>query len=255
MSELMETALVTAEVDDDQQEVAQKVARYDLLAIPVVDADRKMRGIITHDDVIDVMQEEATADAHRAGAVAPLTLGYLETRVLTLVWKRGIWLIVLFGAALLTAFLLREFEPQLENWKWLVAFLPLIISCGGNSGNQSATLVITGLRTNDIELADWTRLLRREVTLGLLLGLFLAACGLLTVYVVNPQTGAANWVVPLTILCVVLAGSLVGSVLPLVFQRIGWDPALMSNPFVACIVDLLGIAIYMSVAWLLLRGT
>ncbi len=255
MGELMETALVTAEVDDDQQEVAQKVARYDLLAIPVVDAERRMRGIVTHDDVIDVMQEEATADAHRAAAVAPLTLGYLETRVLTLVWKRGIWLVVLFVAALLTAFVLRKFEGQLQTWKWLVAFIPLIISSGGNSGNQSATLVITGLRTNDIELTDWTRLLRREVVLGMFLGIFLGACGLLTVYIVNPQSGTAIWVVPLTIMSVVLAGSLVGSVLPLMFQRIGLDPALMSNPFVACIVDILGIVIYMTIASLLLRGT
>ena len=255
MGALMETALVTAEVDDDQQEVAQKVARYDLLAIPVVDAERKMRGIITHDDVIDVMQEEATADAHRAAAVAPLTLGYLETRVLTLVWKRGIWLVVLFVAALLTAIVLRKFEPQLNHWKWLVAFIPLIISSGGNSGNQSATLVITGLRTSDIELTDWSKLLRRELVLGMLLGLFLGACGLLTVYVVNPQSGSAMWVVPLTIMCVVLAGSLVGSLLPLVFERIGLDPALMSNPFVACIVDILGIVIYMTIASVLLSGT
>lgn len=255
MGELMETALVTAEVDDDQQEVAQKVARYDLLAIPVVDAERKMRGIITHDDVIDVMQEEATADAHRAAAVAPLTLGYLETRVLTLVWKRGLWLVVLFIAALMTAFVLRKFEPQLAHWKWLVAFIPLIISCGGNSGNQSATLVITGLRTNDIELADWTRLARREILLGIMLGLFLGACGLITVAVVNPQSGHAMWVVPLTIMGVVMAGSLVGCLLPVIFQRIGLDPALMSNPFVACISDILGILIYMAVASLLLRGT
>jgi len=254
LGDLMETGLVTAEVDDDQEEVARKVAKYDLLAIPVVDLERKMLGIITYDDVMDVVVEEATEDAHRSAAVEPLENSYLETNLVTLAWKRGIWLFILFGAALLTAFALRSYEKDLKVWPWLVLFLPLIISSGGNTGNQSATLIITGLTNRNIKLSDWGRVMRRELALGLMLGLFLATCGLGAAWAVSPEEMnlASMWVIPLTLVTVVMGGSLIGSLLPLFFQRIGLDPALMSNPFVAGIIDIFGIVLYMNVAWFLL---
>ena len=124
LSELMQTGLVAVEVGDDQEDVAQKVARYDLLAIPVVDVERKLRGIITYDDIFDVVQEEATEDAHRSAAVEPLEASYLQTSLLTLVWKRGIWLIILFVAALLTAFALKSYEEDLKTWQWLYSLFP-----------------------------------------------------------------------------------------------------------------------------------
>lgn len=254
LGDLMETGLVTCEVDDDQEEVARKVAKYDLLAIPVVDLQRKMLGIITYDDVMDVVVEEATEDAHRSAAVEPLVNSYLQTNLVTLAWKRGIWLFILFVAALLTAFALRSYEKDLEVWPWLVLFLPLIISSGGNTGNQSATLIITGLTSRNITLQDWGKVMRRELALGLMLGLFLATCGLGAVWAVSPgeMNSSSMWVIPLTLVSVVLGGSLIGSLLPLFFQRIGLDPALMSNPFVAGIIDIFGIVLYMNVAWLLL---
>ena len=254
LSELMETGLVTVEVDDDQEEVAQKVARYDLVAIPVVDLERKMLGIITYDDVMDVVREEATEDAHRSAAVEPLQDTYLETSVLTMVWKRGIWLTVLFFAALLTAYALRHYDDYTVKWKWLVVFIPLIISSGGNTGNQSATLVITGMTTNDVKLSDWSRVLRREIITGIILGIFLAGCGILSAYVMSPESrlGYAMWVLPITLISVVVVGAVAGAVLPILFKKIGWDPSLMSHPFVAGIIDVLGIIIYMNVAWLLL---
>ena len=254
LRDIMETGLVTVEVDDDQEEVAQKVARYDLLAIPVVDLERKMLGIITYDDVIDVVREEATEDAHRSAAMEPLEDSYLDTGILTLVWKRGIWLMVLFVAALLTACVLGYYDEDLKKWSWLMWFVPLVISSGGNAGNQSATLVITALNAEDIKIADWGRVLRREAIMGLLLGIFLAACGLVAGYALTPEARSLTsiWVLPLTIVTIVICGSLVGSMLPLFFQKIGLDPALMSNPFVAGIVDIVGIVIYMNVAWLLL---
>ena len=254
LHEIMETGLVTAEVDDDQEEVAQKVARYDLLAIPVVDLERKMLGIITYDDVIDVMVEEATEDAYRSAAVEPLEDSYLATSIMTLVWKRGIWLIVLFVAALATAYVLAHYETELEHWKWLVWFIPLVISSGGNAGNQSATLVIKALTNEEIETDDWSRVVRRELVTSLVLGIFLGVCGLLAGLAMTPETRSptAMWVLPMTILSVVMVGSLVGSVLPIAFERIGLDPALMSNPFVAGIIDIVGIVIFLNVAWLLL---
>jgi len=254
LSDLMETGLVTVEVDDDQEEVAQKVAKYDLVAIPVVDLERKMLGIITYDDVMDVVREEATEDAHRSAAVEPLQDTYLETGVLTMVWKRGIWLTVLFFAALLTAYALRYYDGYTDKWKWLVAFIPLIISSGGNTGNQSATLVITGMTTNDVKISDWTRVLRRELITGVILGVFLAGCGILSAYALAPESriGQAMWVLPITVVSVVVVGAIAGAVLPIIFKKIGLDPSLMSHPFVAGIIDVLGIVIYMNVAWLLL---
>ncbi len=254
---LMETGLVTAEVEDDQEEVAAKVARYDLLAIPVVDMQRKMLGIITYDDIIDVVREEATEDAHRSAGVEPLRERYLETGILTLGWKRGVWLAVLFGAELLTALALGHYYDTLEQWTWLVLFIPLINASGGNMGNQSATLIITALNAGNITLADWGQVVRRELLMGLLLGTCLAVSGFVAVYLVQHEARVTRnglWVVPAAILVVMVSGALSGALLPLIFQRLGWDPALMSNPFVAGIIDILGIVIYMSIAILLLES-
>lgn len=257
LGDIMETELITVDVDDDQEIVAQKVAKYDLLAIPVVDDQHHMLGIITYDDVIDVVLEEAIEDAHRIAGVDPLEESYLRTSLLTLSWKRGIWLAVLFMFALLTAFTLKGYETQLESWEWLVFFIPLIISSGGNTGSQSATLIITALVRGDIKLHDWWTVVKRELMSGLILGGFLAVFGYGAAYfMLDPDaeglTGWALYVLPLTVILVVLCGTFFGSILPLAFQRIGLDPALMSNPFVAGIIDILGIVIYLNVAiWLL----
>ncbi len=250
LADIMETGLVTARANEDQEVVAEKVARFDLMAIPVVDEEHRILGLITHDDVIDVVREEATEDAHRSAAVEPLDESYLRTSIATLAWKRGIWLFVLFMAALLTANVLEFYETSvLKTWVWLTIFIPLVISSGGNSGNQSATLIITALRTGDIELRDWWKIIRREFIMGIILGGALAIAGGIAAYFIEPE---AIWVMPVTLLSVVVCGAVVGSILPLVFERIGLDPALMSNPFVAGIIDIVGIVIYMQVAILLL---
>ena len=250
LGDIMETGLVTVKATDDQEEVAEKVARYDLIAIPVVDEQHRILGLITHDDVIDVVREEATEDAHRSAAVEPLDETYLRSSIGTLVWKRGVWLFVLFLAALLTAWVLQHYDDTvLQQWTWLAFFIPLVISSGGNSGNQSATLIITGLRTGDIELGDWLKVMRREILMGLILGGTLAVCGCLAAYAIESH---AIYVMPITLVSVVMCGAIVGSILPLVFEKIGLDPALMSNPFVAGIIDIVGIVIYMEVALLLL---
>ncbi len=247
VGELMERDLLTVNVADDQEEVARKVAHYDLLAIPVVDDEHHMLGIITHDDVIDVVREEATEDAHRIAAVDPLEVGYLETDLLTLTWKRGIWLTVLFFGAMLTAMVLGKYELVIEQYAWLMLFIPLVISTGGNTGSQSATLIITALSTGDIALGDWWRVVRRELVMGLVLGGFLGIVGYFCALVAAPSYLAAA-VIPLTLLLVIVTGTLLGSVLPLVFKRLGLDPAMMSSPFVAGLIDVLGIIIYMKVA-------
>ena len=247
IGDLMERDLVTVNVADDQEEVAQKVAKFDLMAIPVVDDEYRLIGIITHDDVIDVVLEEAAEDAYRIAAVEPLEKGYLETNLPTITWKRGVWLTVLFFGALLTAVALDEFETDLKAMPWLIVFIPLVISTGGNTGNQSATLIITALSTGKITLADWWRVASRELMIGLLLGGFLGLIGFLCALLVAPSTIAAL-AIPLTILLVVLCGVFSGSLLPMLFQRLGLDPALMSNAFVAGLIDFFGIIIYIKVA-------
>ena len=255
LSDIMETELITVDIDDDQEVVAQKVARYDLLAIPVVDDQHRMLGIITYDDVIDVVVEEAVEDAHRIAGVDPLEESYLRTDLLTLGRKRGIWLAVLFLFALMTAYALKVYEDQLNSWDWLVFFIPLVISSGGNSGSQSATLIITALVRKDITLTDWWRVVQRELLSGLLLGGFLAVLGLIAAqFIVGPDgSWSAALVLAITIVLVVVCGTLFGSILPLAFQRFGLDPALMSNPFVAGLIDIVGIVIYINVAKLLLQ--
>lgn len=252
IADLMDTDILTVDAGDDQQEVARIVAKYDLLAIPVVDAQRHMLGIITHDDVMDVFMEEATEDVQRIAAVEPLEDSYMRTRILTLTWKRGMWLGILFFAGMLTALALRSYELEFQQFGWLVWFIPLVIGSGGNSGAQTSTLIIAGMATGDVRISNWARIVTREVATGALLGIFLATLSLAPALMLAPSVKAAL-IVPLTIFLVVLCGTLSGSILPLVFQRLGWDPALMSNPFVAGLNDITGIMIYINIAVLFLR--
>ncbi|MFZ4079920.1 MAG: magnesium transporter [Pirellula sp.] len=251
LADLMKRDVVAVNVHDDQEQVAQKVAFYNILAVPVVDDSNHMMGIITHDDVIDVMREEAAEDVQRIVAVEPLSDSYLRTPVLVLSWKRGFWLMILFFAALSTAFALKMYQSWLDTYAWLVLFIPLIISSGGNSGSQSSTLIISALATKDIELSDWGLIVRREIIMGLLLGGIMGTMGFLCALILAP-TMLQALIIPITILCVVLCGTCMGSVLPLIFKRMGLDPAMMSNQFVAGLSDLLGILIYVNVALLFL---
>lgn len=256
LSELMETDLVTVSVYDAREDVVDRVAQYDLLAIPVVDAERRLVGIITHDDVIDAMRDAATEDAHMISAVAPLEDSYLKTGVLLLSWKRGIWLSVLFVTGIFTAFALRHYEQKLELAIWLVWFLPLVNSSGGNTGSQSATLIITALNNGDVSLSQWRRVVLREMAMGLALGSFLGMLGVIMSIMLIPTWDWHHLVVfPLTLILVVTCGTLVGSLLPLLFQKMGLDPALMSNPFVSGIMDIVGITTYLNVAAWLLANT
>jgi len=261
IAELMETDLIFVAASDDRNEVTNQVAKYDLHAIPVVDDRRRLLGIITHDDVIDAVRQEATEEAQRSAAVAPLEDGYMQTGIVTLWWKRGVWLCVLFVTAMFTATALRFYEDQLAKWTWLVIFIPLIMSSGGNCGNQSATLIITALASGNVSLRDWRKIAWREVRVGLMLGGLLALLGAGISWIQTFREAKVRehlfWplVVPLTLVLVVTCGAVSGSLLPLFFKRLGLDPALMSNPFVAAISDILAIVIYMTVALSLLAAS
>jgi magnesium transporter len=252
ITELMERDLVTVEATDDQEAVAAKVADFDFLAIPVVDHEQHLVGIITHDDIIDVIHEEATEDAYLAGAVGPIEHGYLDMPWFEFTRHRAVWLAVLFAGATGTILALRSYHAMIEEIAWLVLFLPLIVSSGGNSGSQSATLIIRALTTKEITPAKWWAVVWRELLIGSALGLFLGAIGYGIGFVLAPSPSMAL-VLPVTLLIVVTCGTLVGSLLPLIFARLGLDPALMSTPFVACIIDIVGILVYMNVAVVMLK--
>lgn len=254
MGDLMERDVVTVHVTDDQERMAEKVARFDLLAIPVIDDENHLLGIITHDDVMDVLREEATEDVYRMAAVDPLEAGYMETHWFTLTRKRGTWIVFLFFTATLTALALSSYGGDLRAFPWLVFFIPLVISTGGNSGSQSATLVIRALTVGEIGIRDWAKIVRRELVTGLCLGGFLAVIGYAAVLLLSDASPRHALIIPITLVLVVLCGTLTGSLLPLLFQRLGLDPALMSNPFVAGISDIVGILIYMNVAMWIVGG-
>lgn len=251
IADFMERDLVTAEATDDQEAVAHKMADYDFLAIPVVDHEQHLLGIITHDDILDVLHEEVTEDALLAGAVGPMEQSYLQTHWFTLARHRAGWLAILFVGSLFTALALQHNHETIEEIIWIVLFLPLIISSGGNSGSQSAALILRALSAKEITPSAWLTVVWRELCGGLTLGLFLGVIGFVVGLIFAPSPIDAL-LLPITLLLVILCGTLVGALLPLLFQRLGLDPALMSTPFVAGIMDIVGIVIYLNIALLLL---
>ena len=250
LRDFMKTDLIMVNADDDREDAVKLVAKYDFIAVPVVDDSGRMLGIITHDDVLDTIVEEMAENAHRTAAVTPLGDPYLSTGIWTLARKRFMWLAILLFGALSTALILNGFNEVSQQIVWLVAFLPMIVSTGGNTGGQSATLVITALATGEITLRDWWRIVHREVMMGALLGLAMGLCGLVNALLIMggkiPVTQLM--IVPVAVFFVVFSSNMTGALLPLAFQKLGWDPALMSNPFVAGISDTLGTFIYMALA-------
>ncbi|MDF1742753.1 MAG: magnesium transporter [Gimesia sp.] len=248
LSELINRDVISVRVDDDQEYVAQQMAKFDFVAIPVVDNQNQLVGIVTHDDAIDIMQEEATEDTYRLAAVEPLEDSYLSTSLKTVIQKRIGWLIFLLVPSFLAAKVLQHYEGISDRYEWLVLFIPLILASGGNAGSQSATLIIRAmaLETN-IDKGDLTALLRKEIQLGVLLGGALALISFTVALAFTTQMIQAT-VVGLAVFLVVLIGISAGGMLPMGFRRLGMDPALMSNPFITALVDILGLIIYFQVA-------
>jgi magnesium transporter len=240
-------------VTDDQEVAANEIARFDLLAIPVLDEDSRLVGIITHDDVLDVVREEAEEDAYRQSAMEPLEFDYLETPLLTIAWKRGVWLLVLAAVAVVTATILKAFDGASKRHDFLVLFLPLVLASGGNTGSQSATLVIRAMALSGSARRERMRMARREFLTGLLLGTGLALFAFAAARGLFGLTIAQGSVVAGTVILVVTMGTVIGALLPLLFDRLGMDPAVMSNPLIASLSDIIGTFIYFSVAILVLE--
>jgi magnesium transporter len=247
----------------DREEVARLFHKYDLLAVPVVDNAGRMLGIVTVDDAIDAILEESTEDVQRFGGVAAIEAPYLQIGFGQMISKRAGWLCALFLSEMLTASAMQHFESELEKALVLTLFIPLIMSSGGNSGSQATSLLIRSLALKELRLGDWWRVALRELPTGILLGAILGAIGLLRITVWQ-EAGLFNYgqhwmlvafTVAAALIGVVTFGSLSGSMLPFILQRLGFDPASASAPFVATLVDVTGLVIYFSVATLILSGT
>ena len=253
ISDIAWQEVATVGPEADRADVARMTAEYDLVAVPVVDEQRWLHGVVTVDDVIDAIVEEQTEDVQKLGAVQPLEEPYFQTSLFSLVRKRAGWLVILFIGEMFTGTAMRHYEDVLAGTLALTLFIPLIISSGGNSGSQSASLITRALAVGDVEMSDALRVFRRELVQGVLLGLFLGAIGYVRAIMWVSGHDLAL-VVGLTLWLVVIVGATVGAMLPLVFRRIGFDPAIASSPFVASLVDVTGILIYFSVARQLLRA-
>lgn len=259
--DIMKSDFVFVPEHMDQEAVSRLIARYDLMAVPVLDGERRMKGIVTIDDIVDVVEEEATEDMQNFGGLEALETPYLQTSFLGMLKKRGGWLAVLFIGETLTAAAMRNYEHAIARAVVLTVFVPLIISSGGNSGSQAATLVIRAMALGELKLRDWWRVMRREIGSGVLLGLFLALIGLLQIVLgqslfgaYGAQAGRVAATVGLSLIGVVTWGTVCGSMLPLVLRRAGFDPASASAPFVATLVDVVGLIIYFSIGQVMLSG-
>lgn len=256
LSDLVDGRLITLNANDPVEEGIKIFKMNNRVALPVVDSSRMLLGIVTIDDILWVADEEYSEDMQRMGGTQALEEPYLDLPIHRLVKKRAGWLIVLFIGELLTASVMQYYEEQLAQVIVLTLFLPLMISSGGNSGSQASTLIIQAMATGEVRLSHWWKVFRRELLSGFSLGTILGIIGFIRIYVwhfIFPDLYGDNWIlvgltVALSLIGIVLWGSLIGSMLPFILRRLGADPATSSAPFVATIVDVTGLIIYLTIA-------
>lgn len=251
IGDIMVREVVSVQTDTDQEEVARLIQRYDFLAVPVVDTEQRFVGIITVDDVIDVLEEETTEDIYTLGGVQSGADSYFQTSLLTVARRRVVWLFVLLITNTVTSAVIRSQEDVLQQVVALAAFIPLLIGTGGNVGAQSSTVVIRGLNTDEIGRKTTLTIVGRETIAGLLLGLMLGIVVFVWAYVLQGNLVVAI-AVGISLIAIAVLASVAGSALPFLFQFLGLDPALMSAPFITTAVDVLGVLIYLNTARLIL---
>ncbi len=263
VSDVAWAEVVTVTVHAGREEIVERTSKYDLVAVPVVDENMRLVGVVTVDDVIDIVQEDATEDVQKLGGMEALDDPYIDSGFFTLLRKRAGWLTVLFIGEMFTAVAMGRFEGEIQRAAVLALFVPLIISSGGNSGSQATSLLIRALALREVRLRDWWRVAMRELPSGLLLGALLGVIGFARIEIWQSlgwsSYGPGHMVLALTValslIGVVTFGTLVGAMLPFALKRVGLDPASASAPLVATLVDVTGLVIYFSLALLLLRGT
>ena len=262
VADIMDGNFVALNVQDDQEDAVEVFKKYDRIALPVVDKFNVLIGIVTVDDVLDVAEEEATEDIHKLAAVEAFEEPYPTISVFSMVKKRAVWLTFLFFGQTLTALAMGSFEEELSRAIVLSMFIPLIISSGGNSGSQASTLVIRAMALGEVNLVDWWKIIRREVLSGLSLGLILGTIGFFQVLFLSQFISALDeylvligLTVGISLVGIVLWGTLLGSMLPFILKSFGVDPATSSTPLVATMVDVTGLVIYFTVAMIILSGS
>ncbi len=262
VSEVMNPDVISVKVGMDQEEVAHIVKKYDLVSLPVVDDSGILVGRITIDDIVDVIDDEVSEDIHKIGGMEALPDRYLAVPIATMIKKRAVWLVVLFISEMLTASVMTYFENAIAKAVVLALFIPLIISSGGNSGSQAATLIIRALAVGEVTIRDWWKIMSREVISGLVLGIILGIIGFLRIvvwssfsHVYGDHPVLVGLTVGFSLLGIVLWGTLSGSLLPIILKSLKLDPATSSAPFVATLVDVTGLLIYFTFAYLFLSGT
>lgn len=262
VSELMDDRVIALNAYDDQEVANEAFKMNNRVALPVVSNSNKLLGIVTIDDILWVANEEFSEDIQKIGGTEALDEPYLEMPLFRLLKKRVVWLVVLFLGEMLTATAMAYFEDEIAKATVLALFIPLIISSGGNSGSQASTLIIQAMAVGEISLKEWWRVMRREIISGIMLGTVLGTIGFLRILLwhsIRPEVYGEHWMVigltvGIALIGVVLWGTLCGSMLPMILKRLGADPAVSSAPFVATLVDVTGLIIYFSVAFLILSG-
>ena len=258
---IAEEKIITLTASQDQADALEAFKRYDSVALPVVDSNGYLIGVVTVDDMLDVAEEEETEDIQKFGGIEALEEPYIDLPIPQLIKKRAVWLVILFVGEMLTASAMAFFQDEMAKAIVLATFIPLIMSSGGNSGSQAASLIIRSLSLGEITLHDWWKVMRRELISGLALGCILGAIGVFRVLIwasvlghLNTQWLYISFTIGISLVGIVMFGTLTGSMLPLLLKRVGLDPAVSSAPFVATLVDVTGIVIYFSVASLILGG-
>lgn len=252
--DIMEPDVIYATVDDDQEEVARMVAKYDFFAIPVVDRKGRLAGIITHDDVVDILEEEFTEDVQRLGGSQPLERPYFAVSIPRVVWKRVGWLVLLFATGgLLSGAVLRNFQAELAAVVALATFIPMVTGTGGNAGSQTVATIIRAQALNEVRASDLPRVLLREIITGLGVGIALGLIGLVMALFWEADAPLVGITFTLTLLAVVVWANVVGALIPIIADLLGIDPAVVSTPFITTVVDASGLFIYFSVAKVVLE--
>ncbi|MBS1527031.1 MAG: magnesium transporter [Bacteroidetes bacterium] len=261
ISDLMDNRMISLHANDPQEEAINVFRMNNRVALPVTDDHDILLGIVTVDDILWIANEEYTEDIQKIGGTEALDEPYLDINLFRLVKKRIGWLIILFLSEMLTTTAMQSYGPEIQAVTMLAFFIPLIISSGGNSGSQASTLIIQAMALGEVTLADWWRVMRREIISGLMLGIILGIIGFLRVslWTTFSDIYGAHWLLMAFTVCfalvgVVLWGSLAGSMLPILLKKLGFDPATSSAPFVATLVDVTGLVIYFNIALLIMGG-
>lgn len=249
---IMETNFVSVHTLDDQEEVANIFRKYDLIAVPVVDNENRLVGIITVDDIVDIIEEENTEDFHKMAAIQPSDEEYLKTKVTELAKHRVIWLLILMISATFTGTIIQRFEEVLQSVVALTYFIPMLMDTGGNAGSQSATLIIRGLALEEISLADIFKVLWKELRVSIIVGVILAIINFARIIIMRQASATIAATVSVSMLITVILAKVIGGSLPILAKKLGLDPAIMAGPLITTIVDALALLAYFSIAsWVL----